>query len=324
MDYKKYGLSLLALLAVGMLYEKLNLRTLKDEDERNYELVKKYLLNDSSLARSKYPIIWIHLNYEPNARRWLNFGSRMTDNLNQPYLYLTIKSVIDKCGGHFNICLIDDNSFEKIIPGWTIEMRRVADPIKSKIRELAFARLLKHYGGMTLPSGFLCMKNLADMYYTMTCSGKMFIGELNNNNSSSTFVETYPSSRIMGCSKNCKVIEKYIQYLEMTISTDYTAESQFLGSSQRWLYEEMSKNNMLGQIPSELLGVKDTNNKMVTIERLMENTYIDFVPTILGVCLPEREILKRTKYEWFSRLSAEQAVKCENIIGKLLLTTFGN
>lgn len=324
MDYKKYVLSLLGLLAVGIVYEKLNLRTLQDEDARNYELVKKFLLNDSSLARSKYPIIWIHLNYEPNARGWLNFGSRLTENLNQPYLYLTIKSIIDKCGSHFNVCLIDDNSFEKIIPGWTIDMKRVADPIKSKIRELAVARLLKHYGGMTLPSGFLCMKNLADMYYTMTCSGKMFIGEQKNNNSSSTFIEMYPSNKIMGCSKNCKVIIDYIEYLEKTISSDYTAESQFLGSSDRWLYEEITKNNMLNQIPCELLGIKDTDNKLVTIERLMGNTYIDFIPTILGVALPERDILKRSKYEWFSRLSAEQALKCDNIMGKLLVTTLGN
>jgi len=324
MDYKKYALSLLGLLAVGILYEKLNIRSLQDEDTRNYELVKKYLLNDSSLARSKYPIIWIHLNYEPNARRWLNFGSRLTENLNQPYLYLTLKSVIDKCGSHFNVCLIDDNSFEKIIPGWNIDMTRIADPIKSKVRELAMARLLKHYGGMRLPSGFLCMKNLADMYYTMTCSGKMFIGELTNQNSSSTYVDLYPSNKIMGCSKNCDVIEKYISYLENVVSSDYTAESEFLGSQNRWLYEEMLKNNNLNKIPAELLGITDTQNKLVTLERLMGNTYVDFVPTILGVCIPERELLKRTKFEWFSRLSAKQAINCDNILGKLLLTTVGN
>lgn len=323
MDYTKYGLSLLGLLAVGMLYEKINNRSLRDEDNRNYELVKKYLLNDSSLARSKFPIIWIHLNYEPNARQWLNFGSRLTDYLNQPYLYLTIKSIIDKCGGHFNICLIDDNSFEKIIPGWSVDMKRIADPIKCKVRELAMARVLKHYGGMRLPSGFLCMKNLADMYYMMTCSGKMFVGELTNENSSSTYVETYPSNKIMGCGKNCKVIERYITYLENMISSDYTAESKFLGSENRWLYEEIVKNKNINKIPSELLGVKDTKNKLVTIERLMGNTYIDFVPTILGVCIPEREILKRTKYEWFSRLSSKQALTCDNILGKLLVTTFG-
>lgn len=324
MDYKKYGLSLLGLLAVGIVYERIKRSYLFDEDTRDYELVKKYLLNDSSLARSKYPIIWIHLNYEPNARKWLNFGSRLTENLNQPYLYLTIKSIIDKCGSHFNICLIDDNSFEKIIPGWTIDMNRIADPIKCKVRELAMARILKHYGGIRLPSGFLCMKNLADMYYMMTSSGDMFVGELKNENSSSTYVETYPSSKIMGCSKNCEIIERYIVYLETMISSDYTAESKFLGSENRWLYEEMIKNNKLKQIPCELLGVKDTKNTIVTLERLMGNTYIDFVPTILGLCIPEREILKRTKFEWFSRLSSKQALSCDNILGKLLITTSGD
>ena len=51
-----------------------------------------------------------------NARWWKSFGSRNTKCLNQPYQYLTIKSIVDKCGEHFNICLIDDKSFEKLIP----------------------------------------------------------------------------------------------------------------------------------------------------------------------------------------------------------------
>ena len=40
------------------------------EDARNYRLVKKYLLNDSSLARNKLPILWFPIDYEKNARWW--------------------------------------------------------------------------------------------------------------------------------------------------------------------------------------------------------------------------------------------------------------
>ena len=77
-----------------------------------------------------------------NSRLWSSFYSRTSHELNQPYLHLTIKSIIEKCGESFNICLIDDQSFEKIIPGWTINLDNLASPIKNHIRQLALARML--------------------------------------------------------------------------------------------------------------------------------------------------------------------------------------
>jgi hypothetical protein len=319
MDYMKYIVSIAVLLVIGLVYEKYKIGLINDEDKRNYEMVKKYLVNDSSLAKSKLPIIWIHLKYEYNSRWWPSFYSRNTYELNQPYLFLTIKSIIDKCGSSFNICLIDDSSFENIVPGWTINMQKVAEPIKSKLRELAMTRLLKHYGGLIVPPSFVCTKNLADMYYSMTCQGKPVIGELLDRNSTSEYVDYYPSSKFMGCSKNCKLIDEYISYLENMISEDYTAESVFLGSQDRWLYAEV-RNGNVNLLPASVLGVEDTDGKPIVIERLMGNSYIDFVPTALGVMLPSCEILKRTKFEWFARLSVRQALECDNIAGKLLLT----
>ncbi len=319
MDYLKYIVSFAILLAIGLLYEKYKIGLINDEDKRNYEMVKKYLVNESSLAKSKLPILWIHLKYEYNTRWWPSFYSRGTYELNQPYLYLTIKSIIDKCGGDFNICLIDDNSFENIIPGWNIDMQKVADPIKSKLRELAMARLLKNYGGLIVPPSFICTKNLAPMFYSMTCQGKPVVAELLDNNSTSEYVDYFPSSRFMGCGKDCKLIDEYISYLEKMISDDYTAESVFLGSHDRWLFSKYAE-GQINMIPANVLGVEDAEGKAVGTERLMGNTYIDFVPTTLGILLPSCDILKRTKFEWFARLSIKQALDCDNIAGKLLLT----
>ena len=103
------------------------------------------------------------------------------------------------------------------------------------------------------------------------------------------------------------------------ISDDYTAESIFLGSQDRWLYSQVKSGN-INLLPASVLGVEDTDGKPVVIERLMGNSYIDFVPTALGIMLPSCEILKRTKFEWFARLSIRQALECDNIAGKLLLT----
>lgn len=301
------------------MYDRYKNSVAHDDESRHYELVRKYLVQDSSLARSKLPIIWIHVNYEYNARWWQSFYSRGTDDVNQPYMFITIKSIIDKCGQDFNICIIDDSSFKDIVPGWNIDMSRVANPIRCKLRDLAKARLLKTYGGMLLPPSFLCMKNLADMYYTETCTGKLFVSEMIDNNSTSAKVKYFPSKTIMGCAKDCGVINEYIEYLEHLISNDYTAESEFLGSQDSWL-TMMAEKGQINIVAAQLVGASDVEGKPVVLERLMGNTYIDFVPTALGVLLPEREILERTSFQWFARQSVSQALACDNVAGKLLLT----
>ena len=78
--------------------------------------------------------------------------------------YNQIKSIINKCGSDFNICLIDDSTFSKLIPGWTTDFSTLADPIKSNIRNLALARLLYNYGGFLIPSSFICLRNMFSLY----------------------------------------------------------------------------------------------------------------------------------------------------------------
>jgi hypothetical protein len=319
MDYIKYGASLLVLMAVGMLYEKYKGYIDDDEEIKHYELVRKYLLNDSSLAQSKRPIIWIHLNYEQNSRHWLSFGSRNSDDLNQPYLHLTIKSIIDKCGEDFNICLIDDDSFANILPGWNIDLHLVADPVKDKLRQLALAQVLHSFGGMLLPASFICFDNLNKVYNSKTKGDKMFVGEFADNNSTSVSHNFYPSTKIMGCEKNNKVMAEYIQFLQNIISQDYTDESNFLGCYGRWCNEKISTNE-INLITADILGIKDRTNKVINVERLIGNSYIDLCSNVVGVYVPHDEILKRTSIQWFARLSAKQSLEADTNISKYLLT----
>ena len=111
-----------------------------EKDE--YENVKQYLLNQSPLYGQNRPKIWIHTKYEYNSRKWKSFYSRSSYDLNQPYLHLTIKSIINHCGDDFNVCLIDDDSFGKLIPSWDIDMSKTVEPVKSHLRELGMVQLL--------------------------------------------------------------------------------------------------------------------------------------------------------------------------------------
>ena len=87
----------------------------REKSIEDYSAIQKYLLTDSNLGDGKKPIIWIPINYEYNARNWLSFGSRSSFELNQPYLYLTVKSIISENEDSFHICMIDDDSFAKLL-----------------------------------------------------------------------------------------------------------------------------------------------------------------------------------------------------------------
>lgn len=316
--YKNFIYPVIVSIALGLLYNKY--KSVEDDDDniKNYKLVRKYLLNDSDLARKRKPIIWIHMIYENNSRWWPSFYSRTTDNLNQPYQYLTLKSIIDKCGNDFNICLIDDDTFANILPDWTVDLSLVADPIKSKIRQLALAKILFNYGGFVIPSSFLCFQNLYPLYESITRGNKMFVGEMLIHNGTSQQVNFFPDTKFMGCQKGCKTIIDYISYLEIIISTDFTAESDFMGSYSRWCFEKI-KNGEMNMITADMLGMMDENGKQITLERLMSNNFLNLSNNVLGLYIPADEILKRTAFQWFARLSAKQAMSSDTTIGKYLL-----
>jgi hypothetical protein len=227
----KYLLGLIAILAIGKVYERWRNSTEKHEQIKTYQLVKDYLLNESSLAKSSKPLLWIHIPHEFNARSWINFNSRLTKEVNRPYLYLTIKSIVDKCADSFNICLINDDTFGKILPGWTIDLEEVAEPTKSRLRLLAISRVLHSYGGLLVPPSLLCFNDLHDAHYrALSGTQDALIGEFIDR--AYTYEQTVysPDTRLMGCKKNSKTMEEFSDMLTLLISKDYTDQPKFLGT----------------------------------------------------------------------------------------------
>ena len=142
------------LLSVGVIFTASYFANkLKQPFETNdeYEMIRNYVLNDSPLYGYNRPKLWIHSQYQVNSRKWKNFGSRNSTDLNQPYLHLVIQSIINHCGDDFHICLIDDESFSKLIPSWDVDITNMAEPHKQLFRELAMMKVLYHYGGMIVP-----------------------------------------------------------------------------------------------------------------------------------------------------------------------------
>jgi hypothetical protein len=325
MQFVNYIFTLIILVGVGMLYDKYKIKNKIDEDVNNYELIKKYLLNDSSLANAKKPVLWVHIDYEDNARNWYSFGSRLTKDLNQPYLHLSIASIINHCGKSFNIVLIDDNTFNKILPGWHYDMNKLPNPMKTHFRRLALCQILYNYGGMLMPSSFICMKDLIDLYDDSVEDTGMFVGELLNRNVTNQYGVSnfYPSAKIIGCKKENHNMNELVKEIEILISGDYTDEIEFQGKIDSFC-NKLVLDNKCQLIKGCDLGAKTTNGEPVVIEDLLGNSYIKFKKNIYGVYIPSDEILKRSKFEWFSRMNIQQVLESDTIIGKLLLTNSYN
>jgi len=307
---------IIILITISYFYHKFNIHDQIQNEHNQYQIVKDYLLKDSSLAKSKLPIMWIHIDKELNSRNWESFYSRSSKDLNQPYKLFTLKSIINKCGKDFNICIIDDSTFKNIIPGWITDLELLADPVKSKIRELAFAKLLFNYGGFLVPSSFLCFKNLYNVYNESVHDDKIGMAEMINHAESANDNIYALSNNFMCCNKNNAVVESYIQHLTQTISNDYTAESIFTGETQNWFKNQINNVNI---ISAEKIGTIDAHQSPVTIERLAGNLFIDLANNNLGIYIPDKDILNKLKYQWLSRLSYEQLLESNTNLGKFII-----
>jgi len=314
---------ILVLVVLGLLYRRFEDKRIREENLDNYETIQKYLLDDGEEAReelmkNKKPILWIHIPYEYNSRKWLSFGSRSSFDLNQPYLYLTVKTILKNCDQSFKICFIDDRSFAKLIPNWNIDLSKLSPPILNNIRQLGLMKLLYRYGGLICPVSFLCMKDLIGLYEMGTRGEKMFLCEMYDRNITSTSYKYYPNLSFSGSLKENPILCELIDFIQRTSSNDFTAQSEFLGDFNRWC-EARIKRGQINFISGIYIGIKTLNDKPVLIEDLMSQQYLELYPETYGIYIPADEVLKRRKYEWFARLSEKQVLQSNTIIGNYLL-----
>lgn len=306
------------LLVTGFLYRRYEDKRHADENIDNNELIRKYLLNEDSLlplGKTKKPIMWIYIPHEYNSRNWASFGSRSSHELNQPYLYLTVRSIIQKCSDSFYICLVDDDSFAKLISDWKIDMNIISDPIYSNMRRLAMSKLMYVYGGLNVPISFLCMRNLIDLYEN---EPKMFVCENIDRNATSNNYKFYPDMDFMGAKKGSPVLKELIHFMEKTISNDYTAESVFSDDFGTFINENVKKGK-ISLISGIYTGVRDINDEQITTDDLISSEYLNLYKKTYGIWINRTDLLNRKQYEWFARLSPKQVVESNTIIGKYLL-----
>ena len=298
----KLGFFILILIS-GFLY-----RRFMDKIEKEQEIRDLYIINQELLQKSNKPILWICVPKYKNARQWSSFYSRNSDNLNIPYMYLTIQSIINNCGRDFKVCMIDDDSFKALLPNWTPELNKIGDPLREKVRYLGMMQLLYTYGGIIVPPSFLCLKNLYPLYQSQSIP---FVMENVNYNGNCQFS---PDPYFIGANKGCGVIKSYVDYLARMISDDYTAESLFLNDMSKWCALRC-KSGVMKLIDASMMGVKNRMGDAVVTEMFFEQQPLHLSGNTLGILIPHDQILKRTMLNWFCYIDRNELLNLDTNLG---------
>ena len=315
MKIVNYLFAFVIITSIGMLYDRYLKKYDLDNTENHEKLIKHYLLND---GKNNKPILWIHTKNEINARNWLTFNSRNTKEVNQGYIEMCINSIMKHCSNSFKICLINDESFSKLLPTWAIDLNKLADPIKSHVRQLAFVKLLHSYGGLCLPNSTIVLKDLKPLMDTFLGDKDFFAVESLSRNKSADLLKFIPTVNIMGAYKHSTAAKQLLEYTQIQISNDNTSEMDFVGNLDIKLLD-MFKKNEINVMDAKLFGIKDRNDKEVLIDDLMSSLPIKLSDDCYCIVIPKDELLKRTKYNWFVRLNKNQIIKADNNISNYLV-----
>ena len=326
LSFKNLLVSIVILGVVGYVYNKFKLNVDNDTKAEELHVIKKYLLNDQAddaiihLSANKRPILWIHIDYVKNSRKWDSFGSRNSIELNQDYIYLTLINIINKCSEYFHIVIIDDDSFCKLLENNCLDMNKISDPIKSNMRTLNTMRLLHRYGGMYIENSFILFKSLRTIYDKVISNGKLVTGEFKNNSSNAHIIPCMPSTKLIGCVKECKKMKEFINHLEILYSNNYSNDICIEDLVNKWLFKN-HKEGEIEMIDGRFLGIKDKDNKLINLDDIMGSTFLDLHIKSYGLYIPSDELLKRNKYNWFCKLNNKEVLDANTNLSKYLIIT---
>jgi len=287
----------IAVLVIALVSTLVYRRYRREEDmldsQEHQDLVRDYLIG-GRLDRAK-PLMWVHTPSDVNAR---TLASNNTTELNQPYLFVTMKSIVDKCTS-FNVCLINDDSFRLLVPKWKHDISTLGSPEKDRVRAIGLTSLLYHYGGMVVPASTLCFKDLIGIYK----SGKEFAVQLPNRGGFRA------DPRFMGGRKKSEVLRRLLELQETANNvTDFT------GAINLWLEGNVHV------VDGSRVGVKTCEGGRVEIQDLLGKTPLKINAD--AVYIPADEILTRPAYGWFLRLSPREFLKSETAIAELAINAF--
>ena len=325
---------IIALLVVGALYERWRSSDPFDSLQEHEHLIKRFLItkgkgsNTDPVVESERPIMWIHVPHEINARWWPTFGSRNTRCTNQPYLQLCINTLVERCGSSWNICMIRDEDFPAIIPGWDIDLRRLSGDNQRTMRDVALCTMLELHGGMVVPPSFICTRDLISLHEEALKNTDFYSVEVPPIHGGGTTpggaltnapVPVAPSARFMGARRGSAALSEITLGLAMQFLVDQTAQPLFEATPAGRIMAGV-KSGDIGLIAGHLVGSVNSDGKRIDLEALLGTGYVDLHPDTFGLLVPYEDILRRVSLKWFARMSPQQVLQSNTFVGRFLAT----
>lgn len=317
-----YIISFLIITIVGYIYNKYQEKQDRLERHKYEDVVQRFLIKEKPQFTDT-PILWVHIPTEVNARNWVNWGSRNTQGINQPYLFLVLSAIIKSSANAFKICFIDDATFTRILPNWTIEVDKLAKPIQDTIRKLALLKLVYYYGGFLVPHSYLPIKNIIHLYNEGLSQKDCFFMTSPRSNVNYTSKQLAPTVQFMGAKRRSDTLKQIIQDLEYEYSTNFTNENTFYNRTTELLDTYATKDEIYVFSPHRN-GIVSNGNKLVTLDDLLSTSNSPYsVDNTDGILIPSQDILHRTKYNWFAYLSTNDVLSANTVLSRYLLVSLG-
>lgn len=283
--------------------------------KRDDDIIQQYLLEDTPSGPE--PIIWIHVPNEMNSRKWASWGSRNTNHLNQPYLYLCIRSIINKSQGKFRVCIIDDTTFNKVLPHWNIDLNAMSEPSRSHTRQSLMMQLLYTYGGLSVPLSYIALRNMDELYTECLSDKDCFIGTCVSDYLNTDNIMYNPM--FMGSLKESQTMKDLIETYNQIVSKDASKGSDMDGLFKNCIHTLVKAGNMHCINPSRI-GVTDHDKRVMYIDNLMKAPdLIKLDPNAHGLYVPYKDLLKRSNFNWYSVIPVHDVLYVNNLISHTLL-----
>jgi len=176
-----------------------------------------------------------------------------------------------------------------------------------------------------VPNSFCCIKPMLDFYKDAIAGNRPFFCEainrtVNNMNQKRKYLFV-PDMYFMGAAKNDPCMLMLVEYLKgVCKNPHFSSQDDFTGTVSNWLLDA-NKTQLINVVGGELIGIKTANRKQILLENLMEEEFLNVHDSLIGIYIPEDEILIRPKFQWFAVLSSEEVLKTKTIIAKYLMAS---
>ena len=97
----------------------------------------------------------------------------------------------------------------------------------------------------------------------------------------------------------------------------------FIGKPNIWLNNEII-NGSINLIDGKLIGTQKECGEIIYVDDLIGSSYVNLDKNAYGLYIPWSQLINRISSQWFVRLSPQQVLESDTVIGKYILVNSNN